>query len=119
MLGGGMRQAGLIAQAGLYALQHHLPLLAEDHRRARDLAQGLADLPGTSLLDPEPPTNMIYLKLNPDLQDTAEDIKGKLKGQGILIGYENLRLIRLVTHLGIRDEDIPVVVQGFQEVFSN
>jgi threonine aldolase len=118
MLGGGMRQAGLIAKAGLFALQHHLPLLADDHRRAQEMAQGLADLPGISLLDPKPPTNMIYLKLHPDLQYTAEDIKGKLKGYGILIGYENLRLIRLVTHLGIKDEDIPVVVKGFQEVFS-
>jgi threonine aldolase len=118
MLGGGMRQAGVIAQAGLFALQHNLPLLKEDHRRAREMAGGLADLPGMRLLDPDPPTNMIYLKLNPDLQYTADDIKEKLKGYGILIGYEDSRLIRLVTHLGIKDEDIPVVVQGFQEVCS-
>ena len=118
MLGGAMRQAGLIAAAGLHALRHHLPLLGEDHRRARELAQGLADLPGISLMDPEPPTNMVYLKLEPDLPLSAEDIKRKLKGSGILIGYENLRLIRLVTHLWIQDQDIPVVVQGFKEVLS-
>ncbi|HDD55813.1 MAG TPA: low-specificity L-threonine aldolase [Chloroflexi bacterium] len=118
MLGGAMRQAGLIAAAGLYALRHHLPLLTEDHRRARDLARGLADLSGISLLDLEPPSNMVYLKLDPDLPYDAAVIKEKLKGHGILIGYENLRLIRLVTHLWIRDQDIPVVIQGFKEVLS-
>lgn len=115
MLGGAMRQAGLIAAAGLYALQHHLPLLKEDHRRARALAQGLIDLPGISLMNPDPPTNMVYIQLGPELGVSAEDIKRKLKAKGILIGYENLKLIRLVTHLWIRDEDIPVVIQGFKE----
>ncbi len=118
MLGGAMRQAGLIAAAGLHALRHHLPLLVDDHRRARELARGLADLPGIRLMDPEPPTNMVYIKLDPDLPFSAEDIKKKLKGYGILIGYENLRLIRLVTHLWIRDQDIPVVIQGFRETLS-
>lgn len=118
MLGGAMRQAGLIAAAGLYALQHHLPLLAEDHRRARELARGLADLPGTSLMVPEPLTNMVYIKLKSELPFDAADIKKKLKKKGILIGYENLRLIRLVTHLWIQDQDIPVVIQGFKEVLS-
>ena len=118
MLGGAMRQAGLIAAAGLYALQHHLPLLEEDHRRARELARGLAGLPGIELMDPEPPSNMVYLNLEPDFPYDAEVIKGKLKEYDILIGYENLRQIRLVTHLWIRDQDIPVVVQGFKEVLS-
>jgi threonine aldolase len=118
MLGGAMRQAGLIAAAGLYALRHHLPLLAEDHRRARELARGLADLSGISLMDSEPSSNMVYLKLEPDLPYDAADIKEKLKGHGILIGYENLRLIRLVTHLWIQDQDLPVVIQGFKEVLS-
>jgi threonine aldolase len=119
MLGGSMRQAGLIAKAGLYALQHHLPLIAEDHRRAQELAEGLADLPGVCLMDRDPPTNMVYLRLDPALQFSAEDIKDKLKAVGILIGYENLRLIRLVTHLGIKDDDLPLVVQGFQEALSS
>ena len=118
MLGGAMRQAGLIAAAGLYALEHQLPLLKEDHRRAHELAQGLSGLSGITLMDPEPPTNMVYLSLDPDLPYDAEAIKGKLKGHGILIGYENLRLIRLVTHLWIQDQDIPAVVQGFKEVLS-
>ena len=118
MLGGAMRQAGLIAAAGLHALQHHLPLLAEDHRRANDLARGLADLPGISLMMPKRPTNMVYFKLDPELPFDAADIKQKLKMKDILIGYENLRLIRLVTHLWIRDDDIPLVIEGIREVLD-
>jgi threonine aldolase len=118
MLGGAMRQAGVIAAGGLFALRHHLPLLKEDHRRAIELAQGLKDFPGIELMDPVPPSNMVYLKLKPDLPYDAMEIKKKLEGQGILIGFENLRLIRLVTHLWIRDQDIPKVVQGFKEVLS-
>lgn len=118
MLGGAMRQAGVIAAGGLFALRHHLPLLKEDHRRAFELAQGLKDLPGIELMDPEPPSNMVYMKLPQDLPYDAEDIKAKLKEQGILIGFENLRLIRLVTHLWIQDQDIPIVLQGFREVLS-
>lgn len=118
MLGGGMRQAGVIAAAGLFALEHHLPLLKEDHRRAQELARGLQGIAGISLLHPEPATNMVYLKLAPDLPYDAADIKTKLKGLGIQIGYEHLRLIRLVTHIWIRDEDLPQVIKGFQEVLS-
>lgn len=118
MLGGGMRQAGVIAAAGLYALQHHLPLLKEDHRRARELAQGLTGLAGISLLDPVPATNMVYIQLAPELPYDAEDIKKKLLEQGIQIGYEHLGLIRLVTHIWIEDKDLPQVINGFKEVLS-
>lgn len=118
MLGGGMRQAGVIAAAGLYALKHHLPLLKEDHRRARELARGLAGLSGISLLHPEPATNMVYLKLESELPYDAAEIKKRLQGKGIQIGYENLRLIRLVTHIWIQDQDIPLVIAGFKDALS-
>lgn len=118
MLGGAMRQAGLVAAAGLFALQNHLPLLKEDHRRARDLARGLSNLSGIDVMNPEPSSNMVYLNLNEDLPYDAVDIKGKLKEKGILVGFEDIRLIRLVTHLWIQDKDIPSVVQAFKDVLS-
>jgi threonine aldolase len=118
MLGGAMRQAGLVAAAGLFALQNHLPLLKEDHRRARDLARGLSNLSGIDVMNPEPSSNMVYLNLNEDLPYDAADIKGKLKEKGILVGFEDIRLIRLVTHLWIQDKDIPSVVQAFRDVLS-
>ncbi len=116
MLGGGMRQAGLVAAAGLYALKNHLPLLKEDQRRAHDLAQGLVEMKGISLMDEVPPSNMVYINLEPELPFNAVQLKIKLKEKGILVGIEGERQIRLVTHLWITDEDIKKVIQGFEEI---
>ncbi len=118
ILGGGMRQAGLVAAAGSYALKHHLPLLKEDQRRARELALGLADIAGINLMDEVPPSNMVYINLEPELPFDAQQLKVKLKEIGILGGIEGERQIRLVTHLWISDEDIKNVILGFKEIFG-
>jgi len=116
MLGGGMRQAGLIAAAGLYALKKNVPLLKEDQRRALMLAEGLKDMSGISLMDEIPPSNMVYLNLDPEFSLDAVQMKAKLKEKGILGGIEGERQIRLVTHLWITDKDIEVVIEGFKEI---
>ena len=116
MLGGGMRQAGLVAAAGLFALKRNLPLLKEDQRRALVLAQGLKDVNGISLMDEIPPSNMVYLNLGPELSFDAIQMKAKLKEKGILGGIEGERQIRLVTHLWITDKDIEDVIEGFKEI---
>ena len=116
MLGGGMRQAGLVAAAGLFALKENLPLLKEDQRRALVLAQGLKDVNGISLMDEIPPSNMVYLNLDPKLSLDAVQMKAKLKEKGILGGIEGERRIRLVTHLWITDKDIEDVIEGFREI---
>ncbi len=70
MLGGGMRQAGILAQAGLFALEQHVTRLADDHRRAKRLAEGLAALPGIELDLSLVQSNMVFLRLregNPPL----------------------------------------------------
>ncbi|MEJ2447351.1 MAG: low-specificity L-threonine aldolase [Anaerolineales bacterium] len=118
MLGGGMRQAGVIAAAGLYALRENLPLLKEDHRRARELAQILEGIPGISLMDLEPPTNMVYFELDSNLELEPDQLKLALKEMGILIGFEGERLVRLVTHLWISDEDIREVGLAFRELLA-
>ena len=116
MLGGGMRQAGLVAAAGLFALKKNIPLLKEDQRRALVLAQGLKDVNGISLMDEIPPSNMVYLNLDPKLSLDAVQMKAKLKEKGILGGIEGERQIRLVTHLWITDKDIEDVIKGFKEI---
>ena len=116
MLGGGMRQAGLVAAAGLYALKNNISLLKEDQRRVRVLAQGLGEMKGISLMDKIPPSNMVYLNLDPDLPFDAVQMKAKLKEKGILGGIEGERQIRLVTHLWITDKDIEDVITGFKEI---
>ena len=118
ILGGGMRQAGLVAAAGSYALKHHLLLLKEDQRRARDLALGLVDIEGINLMDEVPPSNMVYINLEPEFPFDAQQLKVKLKEKGILGGIEGERQIRLVTHLWISDEDIKNVILGFKEIID-
>jgi threonine aldolase len=116
MLGGGMRQAGLLAAAGLYALEKNLPLLSRDHQRAAKLARGLKELEGLSLKDDPPPTNMVYVNLDSTLPLDAGQMAKKLKKLGILVGIPGERQFRLVTHIWIGDQDIKKVVQAFKEV---
>lgn len=118
LLGGGMRQAGLVAAAGLFALKNNIPLLKDDQRRALLLAQGLKDLEGISLMDDIPPSNMVYLNLDPAFSLDAVQLKAKLKEKGILSGIEGERQIRLVTHLWITDRDIEEVIDVFKEITS-
>jgi threonine aldolase len=118
MLGGGMRQAGLLAAAGLFALKNHIPKLKEDHRRARNLALELGKIEGITLENDQPPTNMVYVNLDPGLAFDAVQIAPKLEEYGILTGITDVRQFRLVTHLWIKDEDIMSVVEGFRKVLA-
>jgi len=110
MAGGGMRQSGILAAAGIYALENHVQRLADDHANARTLAEGLSGIPGLAVDRDAVQTNMVFvttaLKSQPQLIEA-------LKARGILVGgYGQLRL---VTHLDVAAEDIPVVVEAFRE----
>ena len=118
MLGGGMRQAGVIAAAGLYALDKNLPLLEQDHLRAADLARKLGGIETLSLEHQKPPSNMVYVNLTDDVLLDAEETSLKLKELGVLVGTTGERQFRLVVHLWIEDQDIDEVVQAFTEVLS-
>ncbi|MEH8167011.1 low-specificity L-threonine aldolase [Aeromonas veronii] len=110
MLGGGMRQAGILAQAGLFALEQHVTRLADDHRRAKRLAEGLAALPGIELDLSLVQSNMVFLRLH---EGESAPLLAFMKERGILFsGYGELRL---VTHLQINDDDIEEVVDAFTE----
>ena len=105
MLGGGMRQAGVLAAAGLVALDTMIDRLAEDHQHARRLAQGLANIDGLSV-DPESiQTNIVYFGVDEDL-GTAADVIAALKRHGVLVSYPGKQSIRMVTHRHISSEDI-------------
>src|SRR5262249_28265032 len=84
LFGGGMRQAGVIAAAALYALDHHVQRLADDHRNAQVIARAIADTPGLSLDPPKVETNLIWMRVEPEL-GTSRDVAARLKQQGILI----------------------------------
>jgi len=116
-LGGGMRQAGVLAAAGIVALETMVDRLFDDHKRARSLAQGLAQIPGL-ILDPGTPyTNMVFLSLEDDAQiGTAGQVARRLADQGVKVGVVGERRFRLVTHYWIDDEAVEQAINAFQTV---
>jgi threonine aldolase len=117
-LGGGMRQAGVLAAAGIVALDEMVDRLAEDHAHAKALAEGLSQVPGVWLDKGSPNTNMVYIELDPKLSISAKQCAADLKKQGILVGITGPRHFRLVCHYWIREEDLPEIVAGFAKVLD-
>ena len=108
--GGGMRQAGIIAAAGLYALENNRRRLSEDHVRARDLALGLQDVEGLKVDLESVQTNMIYLRT----ESPASGFVEKAAALGIDFLALGPDLLRLVTHLHITDEDVENTINAFK-----
>lgn len=100
LLGGGLRQSGILAAAALYALDYHVERLAEDHQHARWLAEALADVPGLSLWPEEVQTNLIFLRVAPRL-GTAAQFCHRLKERGVLALPSAPNVVRFVTHLDV------------------
>jgi threonine aldolase len=100
LFGGGMRQAGVIAAAALYAVDHHVERLADDHRNAQVIAQAIADTPGLRLTPPEVETNLIWFEVDPDL-GTARDVAAALKERGVLVHGAGPQTLRACTHLDV------------------
>ncbi len=119
MLGGGMRQVGILAAAGIVALDTMIDRLIEDHKRAAILAYNLSQVPGFSLCTGIPQSNMVFLSIDPALYPHPEEIKEKLKKDGILISFSGPTEIRLVTHYWITDKDVAQVIQSWQNLQPN
>ena len=117
MYGGGMRQAGVIAAGALFALKHHVERLAEDHARARALAEAIDDLPGISVDLSAVQTNLVYFNL-----DAAHPLDGvalveALKARGVLITGGAHRL-RACTHLDVDDDGLERTIAAFRGALS-
>jgi threonine aldolase len=107
LFGGAMRQAGIVAAAGLYALRHNVERLAEDHVRARRLANGLAARDVSLRLDAVE-TNFVQIDVGPDLPHALE----RLRDQGVLLSRTLYpTVLRAVTHLDISDQDIEEAIE--------
>jgi len=119
MFGGGMRQAGIIAAAGLVAFDEVMPLLAEDNRRAHELAVGLADIPAV-VLDPDTvETNIVFFSLAEGAPMDAGTLAARLGDDGLLCHPLGGDSIRMVTHYHISDEDIERAVEITTRVLSS
>jgi threonine aldolase len=114
VLGGGMRQAGVIASAGLYALDHHMARLADDHARARALAVALGECPRVSVDLASVETNIVLVRVTRD--EPAQRIVEDLAAAGVLCGAYDRGAVRFVTHLDFDDDDLEVARNAFGRV---
>jgi threonine aldolase len=116
-IGGGMRQAGIVAAGGLYALKHHVERLAEDHENARRLAEGLEEIPGVEVVNTPVETNIVLFRWKtPSLSLPA--FRERIGAFGVLLDDRNFPLLRAVTHIGIGKKDISRTVRAVREVFA-
>jgi len=118
MAGGGMRQAGILAAAGIVALETMVDRLSEDHARARRLADGLRSVPGLTLESGTPSTNMVFVSLSAGIKSNTGEIREALKVHGVLVGVSAERRFRLVTHYWIDDSAVNQTVRAFGAVLS-
>jgi threonine aldolase len=117
VLGGGMRQSGIIAAAGITALEQMVERLAQDHENARLLAEGIARTEGLSIELSKILTNIVYFDITDD-KSTAETFVKQLAGRGIKILQVGPRRLRAVTHYGINAEDINLALAAINEVMA-
>lgn len=113
-MGGGMRQAGILAAGALHALRHHIERLPADHARARRLAEGIAEAPGL-VVDPfPPPTNIVMVKVQ---RAHPQRLCDRLAPEGVLVATEGPK-VRFVTHLDVDDGDIERTIAAIRKVTS-
>ena len=117
MLGGGMRQAGILAAAALYALDHHFERLADDHKRANKIAEYLNSVNGVYVNVDETKTNIVIADFK-DYGQSAAEIAEKLKEHGVQSIPFSATKIRFVTHLEIDDQDIETALKTFKTILD-
>jgi threonine aldolase len=117
MLGGGMRQVGVVAAAGLISLEKMTGRLGQDHARARSLFEGLKQVSGLRLAA-EPSSNMVYFDLEVSVALTENQIIEEMKQRGVLVDYSAPRQFRLVTHYWVDDAGVEKTVQALKDVLK-
>jgi threonine aldolase len=115
-MGGAMRQAGIIAAGGVYALNHHVKRLADDHANAKRLAQGLAALPGVVLDPATVETNLVFFELTGPVD--APTLVDRLLARGVRMGAMGLHTVRAVTHLDVSATQIERTLDAARAVLT-
>jgi threonine aldolase len=119
VMGGGMRQAGILAAAGIIALEEQRKLLAEDHRRARELAAELAAIPGIGINVNEVDINMVFFSYPPAKNaEIAEKILDLFKRRDIILNAPDNGVFRFVTHYWIGDAEVEKILSASREAFG-
>ncbi len=118
VFGGGMRQVGILAAAGIFALEHHIDRLAEDHENAHHLATLLEDIPDVVVDVKAVETNMVMFQL-PRSSKSTETLLAECRKAGVLMNAVGDRSFRVVTHLDVGREDMDAAGRIFRTVFSS
>jgi len=118
VLGGGMRQAGVIAAAALYALDHHVDRLADDHRNARTIARAVEETDGLHLESGPVETNLVWIEVDPAL-GTAAEVAARLKAEGVLMAALGPQVLRACTHLDVSAEQAEYAADRLRTVRSS
>jgi threonine aldolase len=114
-----MRQAGILAAAGIVALQTMTGRLADDHIRAKKMAAGLAAIGGLVLDAGSPFTNMIFVNIDNSIQLKAAQIAELFKNKGVLVGIAGERRFRFVTHYWVDDAAVQHMIKTWQEIYRD
>ncbi|MDO8752409.1 MAG: low-specificity L-threonine aldolase [Anaerolineales bacterium] len=118
MVGGGMRQAGVLAAAGLISLEKMTGRLGQDHARARKLSEGLEQFKGLVLDAGTLSTNMVYFNLADEVKLSVNQIVDEMKKRGVLVDWAGHRRFRLVTHYWVDDAGVDKTIKAFAEVLK-
>ena len=118
-LGGAMRQAGILAAAGIHALDHHVARLAEDHALARRFAEGVAGIPGLGIALDSVESNIVYFDVEEGIGRSAKEISASLAERGVSIGALGPQLLRAVTHLDVGAAEVDAALGALREVLGD
>ena len=118
-LGGAMRQAGILAAAGIHALDHHVDRLAEDHALARRFAEGVAGIPGLGIALDSVESNIVYFDVEEGIGRSAKEISASLAERGVSIGALGPQLLRAVTHLDVGAAEVDAALEALREVLGD
>ena len=115
LLGGGMRQVGVIAAAALYALEHHIDRLSDDHANARTLAAAFESVDGFVLESGPPETNLVWVAVKPSI-GTADDVAAYLRSRGVVVSVPAPQMIRACTHLDVNKEQVEYAAKVIRQI---
>lgn len=116
--GGAMRQAGVIAAAGIYAFHHHIERLGEDHANSRILEAGLSEIDGIDLMNGPIETNILFFRVNAEAEHIAT-FQDRLRSRGVIVSrYANSPLFRAVTHLDVSQADCEAAVDAIRDTVA-
>jgi threonine aldolase len=117
MFGGGMRQAGFLAAAALYALDNNIERLAEDHNNAKRLAEGIGNIDGVEILEQPVETNLVFFDIT-GIGKNALEVMNEARERGVLINPEDFSTMRAVTHLDVSATDIEKAIEVFADILK-